>query len=133
MNFYYAKELNNELDAIIESSFDGIFVTDAEGRAIRINEAYSRITGIKQEEVLGKTMQELVNEGVYDQSATILVMEKGEPVTISQEVKTGKTVLVTGNPVFDENGKLIRVVTNVRDITELNKLRQELEQAYELS
>lgn len=130
---YYAKELNNELDAIIESSFDGIFVTDAEGRAIRINEAYSRITGIKQEEVLGKTMQELVNEGVYDQSATILVMEKGEPVTISQEVKTGKTVLVTGNPVFDENGKLIRVVTNVRDITELNKLRQELEQAYELS
>ncbi|NLB88623.1 MAG: sigma 54-interacting transcriptional regulator [Syntrophomonadaceae bacterium] len=130
---YYAKELNNELDAIIESSFDGIFVTDAEGKAIRINEAYSRITGIKQEEVLGKTMHELVQEGVYDQSATILVMERGEPVTISQEVRTGKTVLVTGNPVFDENGKLIRVVTNVRDITELNNLRQELEQAYELS
>lgn len=130
---YYAKELNNELDAIIESSFDGIFVTDAQGKAIRINEAYSRITGIKQEEVLGKTMHELVEEGVYDQSATILVMEKGEPVTISQEVRTGKTVLVTGNPVFDEHGKLIRVVTNVRDITELNNLRQELEQAYGLS
>lgn len=130
---YYAKELNSELDAIIESSFDGIFVTDAQGKTIRINEAYSRITGIKQEEVLGKTMQELVDEGVYDQSATILVMEKGEPVTISQEVKTGKTVLVTGNPVFDENGKVIRVVTNVRDITELNNLRQELEQAYQLS
>ncbi len=127
------KELKDELDAIIESSFDGMYVTDAQGRTIRINEAYSRITGIKQEEVLGKTMQQLVEEGVYDQSASILVMERGEPVTISQEVKNGKTLLVTGNPVFDENGELFRIVTNVRDITELNHLRQELEQAYNLS
>ncbi|HZJ85081.1 MAG TPA: sigma 54-interacting transcriptional regulator [Syntrophomonadaceae bacterium] len=130
---YYAKELNSELDAIIESSFDGMYITDAQGRTIRVNEAYSRITGIKQEEVLGKTMDQLVEEGVYDQSASILVMKKKESVTISQEVKTGKTVLVTGNPVFDEDGNIFRIVTNVRDITELNNLRQKLEHAHSLT
>jgi len=128
----FTKNLMEELDAIIESSFDGIYVTDGDGRTIRINEAYSRITGIHADEVIGKTMQELVEEGVYDQSATVLVMERNQPVTISQEVKTGKSVLVTGNPKFDDNGRLTRVVTNVRDITELNNLRQELDLAQEL-
>lgn len=123
------RELKEEMDAIIDSSFDGIYVTDGEGKTLRINDAYSRITGIKAEEVIGKSMAELVREGVYDQSATILVMERLEPVTISQEVKTGKSILVTGNPIFDEQGRLMRVVTNVRDITELNSLRHELEHA----
>ena len=123
------RELKEELDAIINSSFDGIYVTDGEGKTIRINEAYSRITGIKADEVVGKTMSELVEAGVYDQSATMLVMECREPVTISQELRTGKSILVTGNPIIDQNGQLRRVVTNVRDITELNCLRKELEHA----
>lgn len=123
------RELKEELDAIINSSFDGIYVTDGQGKTIRINEAYSRITGIKADEVVGKTMTELVEEGVYDQSATVLVMECMEPVTISQELRSGKSLLVTGNPIFDERGQLRRVVTNVRDITELNSLRKELEHA----
>ncbi|MGR6835733.1 sigma 54-interacting transcriptional regulator [Syntrophomonas erecta] len=87
-------ELKEELAAIIGSSFDGIYVTDGQGKTLRFNEAYSRITGIKPEEVIGKTMHQLVEEGVYDQSATVLVMEKLKPVTITQEVKTGKSILV---------------------------------------
>lgn len=123
------RELKEELDAIINSSYDGIYVTDGEGTTIRINEAYSRITGIRAEEVLGKNMTQLVDEGVYDQSATVLVMERKQPVTIRQELRSGKSLLVTGNPIFDESGRLRRVVTNVRDITELNNLRKELEHA----
>jgi PAS domain S-box-containing protein len=123
------RELKEELDAIINSSFDGIYVTDGQGKTIRINEAYSRITGIEADEIIGKTMTELVAEGVYDQSATVLVMECLEPVTINQELRSGKSLLVTGNPIFDEKGQLRRVVTNVRDITELNNLRKELEHA----
>jgi TyrR family helix-turn-helix protein len=49
------------------------------------------------------------------------------------KVKTGKTVLVTGNPLFNEQGELVRVITNGRDITELNKLKQEIEQAQSLT
>jgi PAS domain S-box-containing protein/TyrR family helix-turn-helix protein len=98
-----------------------------------INEAYSRITGIHSSEVMGRTMHELVKAGLYDRSVTSMVMEERKPITITQEVKTGKTVLVTGNPIFDEQGELFRVVTNVRDITELNNLKQEVEQAQRLS
>lgn len=50
-----------------------------------------------------------------------------------QQIKAGKTVMVTGNPIFDFNKRIIRVVTNVRDMTELNQLRSELEETKQLT
>jgi len=125
------KGLNSELGAIIHSSYDGIWVTDGTGRVLDINEAYERITGIPAKEVVGRTMQELVDEGYFDQSVTLVVMKELKSVTINQTLKGGKQLLVTGNPIFDENGKLFRVVTNVRDVTELANLRQQLTQEKE--
>lgn len=127
------KELKEELDAIFNSSFDGIYVTDGRGVTLRINDAYSRITGIQREEVLGRSMAQLVKEGVFDQSVTLLVMERLEQVTITQAVRTGKSVLATGTPIFNERGELFRVVTNVRDLTELESLREKLQHAEGLS
>lgn len=129
----YTKKLKAEMDDIIEASFDSIFVTDAKGYVLSINDAYTRITGIKAADIIGKNMYELVEQGLYDRSATIVVIETHKPVTFTQKIKTGKTLLVTGNPIFNEHGQLVRVLTNGRDITELNRLKQEVEQAYSLS
>lgn len=126
------KQLFRELEAIINSSYDGIFITDGNGVVLRLNAAYERISGIKAGEVVGKSMQQLVNDGVYDQSATLQVMEKRKNITVAQTIKhTQKQILVTGNPVFDEEGNLTRVVTNVRDITELNQLQSQLQKTKE--
>lgn len=127
------KLLKEQMDAIFEASFDYLFVTDSEGQVTKVNPAYYRITGIKPKEVLGKTMYELVAQGFYDRSCSIEVIETLKPVTFVQKIKTGRTVLVTGNPVFDDKGNLICVVTNGRDITELNELKMAVEQKEELS
>lgn len=121
-----ADGLNTELEAIINSSYDGIFVTDGDGVVLRINNAYERITGVKAAEVLGKRMADLVSEGYYDQSVTMLVLVDRHVITIDQMVKNNKHILVTGNPIFDEAGNIFRVVTNVRDVTDLNNLQQQL-------
>lgn len=126
------RELSKELEAIIDSSFDGIFVTDKTGKVLRINKAYERITGIKANQIVGRTMTSLVEAGVYSRSVSMMVIEEKKPVTIAQSVNTGRDVLVTGNPIFDSQGDIFRIVTNVRDITELNDLRQELEKAQEM-
>jgi PAS domain S-box-containing protein len=127
------KDLNRELGAIIHSSYDGIWVTDGEGLVLDINEAYERITGIRAKEVIGRTMRELVDEGYFDQSVTLIVMKELKSVTINQTVKGKKQILVTGNPIFDDEGKLFRVVTNVRDVTELVNLREQLTREKEQS
>ena len=129
----YTKEIKEELIAIIDSSFDGIHVTDNDGKTLRANRSFSRITGTRVEDLIGKTMQELVTEGVYSQDISTMVLIRRESVTISQKSKPGNTVMITANPVFDEQGNLFRIVINVRDISELNILKQRLEQAQTLS
>lgn len=120
------KELFKELEAIISSSYDGMFIADGKGFVLRVNSAYERIAGIRASEILGRNLKDLVAAGYYDQSVTLLVIEKREIVTINQTVKNNNKILVTGNPIFDEKGNLFRVVTNVRDITELVHLQSQL-------
>ncbi len=57
-----------EVEAIIGSSYDGIYVTDGEANTIRVNRAYEDITGINAQEVLGRNMRDLVD--------TVLVKRK---------------------------------------------------------
>ncbi|MGE5417677.1 MAG: sigma 54-interacting transcriptional regulator [Acidobacteriota bacterium] len=124
----YVKSLNAELDAIISSSFDGLYITDGQGVTLRINQACERISGLTEKDFVGKSMHELVSTGILSRSATILVLEQKQPATTTLTTITGATLLVSATPVFDENGNIFRVVTNVRDISELNMLKQKLEQ-----
>ncbi|PKM78064.1 MAG: AAA family ATPase [Firmicutes bacterium HGW-Firmicutes-15] len=129
----YVKELNNELDAIVESSYDGLFITDGKGITLRYNKAFENLTGIDAHEYLGKSVEVIKRDGIISDPVTCYVLEQKKSITKMQESKTGKLTLTTGNPVMDNNGNIIRVVCNVRDITELNLLRQKLEQVEGLS
>ncbi|MGI5920490.1 MAG: sigma 54-interacting transcriptional regulator [Syntrophomonadaceae bacterium] len=129
----FSKQLNRELDALFESSYDGLYLTDGEGNTLRVNQGFERITGIPAAKCLGKNMADLVREGFYSRSATLLALEKRERVTITLKTGAGNIVLVTSNPIFDKDGKIILVATNVRDITELNELRRKLEHSKDTS
>ncbi len=120
------------LDAIIESSYDGLWICDANGTVLKINKASERINEIRAEDVLGRNVRDLVDEGLFNESVTLKVMEKNKPVTIIQNLKSGKQLLVTGNPIFID-GKLKYIVTNDRDITELMRLKRELEESRKIT
>ena len=115
----YVKSLNAELDAIIDSSYDGLYITDGEGLTLRINQAIKRMTGLGEEELVNKTMYELVDQGILSRSASILVLEQRKSITITLSTVTGTNLLVSATPVFDEDGNIFRIVTSVRDVSEL--------------
>ena len=50
-----------------------------------------------------------------------------------QKNLNGKETLMTGNPVFNERGEVEKVVTNIRDLSELNQLTEKLRQARRLN
>lgn len=120
------RKLTAELQAIIDSSNDGIYITDGTGFTVRVNSAYERISGIRASEVVGRHMADLVKNGYISESVTLRVLENRLSETILQRMRNGKVVIVTGNPVFNEEGEITMVVTNVRDITELNNLQEKL-------
>ena len=113
------QRLNSELEAIIESSYDGLYITDGSANTIRVNHSYERITGLKRPQLIGRNMNDLVRERIFDHSVTLEVLQKQQQVTILQQIKGDKQVMVTGTPIYDHNGEISFVVTNVRDITEL--------------
>jgi len=123
----HIKKFAKDLGAIIENTYDGLYITDGNANTLMVNQAYERIAGIKRSEVLGKNMRDLVASGIIDRSVSVEVIDKKKTVTIMQELRNGKKVLVTGSPVFNEDdGSIALVVTNVRDITELIELKDKL-------
>lgn len=131
------KQLNQELQAVIESQYDGVIVTDIDGVVLRVNHAHERITGIPAGEMQGKSMRELVEKGYYSKSVVDAVLRQGKAVTLMERsqngVKNTNLLLVTGSPARDALGRIVRVVITVRDLTELNELKRQLEETKELS
>jgi PAS domain S-box-containing protein len=123
------KRLNKELEAIFESSSDGIWVCDGHGRVISINKASEKLSGIHADDIIGKNVADIVEEGLFDQSVTLEVLETKRRTSILQYVtRTQKYLLVTGTPVFDESGDIFLVVVNERDMTQLNTIKEQMEQ-----
>lgn len=122
--FQTAEEAQKHLEEIIEHSFDGIYITDGSGNTIMVNRAYEQITGLKKKEVLGKNMKFLVRSGVISVSGSLHAIRENRVVTLSQEFKTGKKAVITSSPIYDEDGNISMVVTNVRDLTEIYQLKE---------
>ena len=125
------EEMFRELEEIFNSSYDGMFLTDGEGKVLRINSSYERLSGLEAANLLGRKMADLVAEGYLDKSVTLQVLETKERVSIIQNIKGNRLMLSTGNPIFDPQGNLYRILTNVRDVTELHELQEQLKETTE--
>lgn len=124
--FNHLIENITELEAIFNFSHDGIVVANSQGTLIRVNKNYEKITGIPAKEVIGNNLKQIVSRGIISESATVHVLETKKEITLQQKFRTGFESIVTAVPVFDENHNIFRVITNLRDTTEINKLREQL-------
>jgi PAS domain S-box-containing protein len=122
------KQLCKELDAVINCSYDGIMVTDGDGVISKVNAASVKLLGLSPARAGGGKATVRDDLGL---EVTSRVRQERKPYSVSRRVG-GKTVVLTGNPVFDENGEVVRIVTNVRDLSELSALKQELEEVNRL-
>ncbi len=118
--------LARELDTIIDSSSDGLFVCDADANVIRVNPASERIHNLSAAEIVGRNMRELIASGFIDRSAALEASQSKKRVSLLQD-KDGRKLISIATPVFDDQGTLIRVVVSERDITEIDNLQRELE------
>jgi PAS domain S-box-containing protein len=121
------EEQARELDAIIDSMSDGLWVCDGEATVLRLNPASARLNDVDPITTVGRNMRALVEEGVFDRSATLEVLKTGKPVNMLQS-RRGRKLVLTGTPVRDDAGRLIRVVVNERDVTEIETLQRGLEE-----
>ncbi len=122
-------ELERELDAVINFSSDEIMVISGDGIILRANSVFEESYGLKIGDILGRRTSDLEDQKVFSPSVTRLVIQNKRPHTLIQSQRDGRKLLVTGTPVFDDDGNIFRIIVNSRDITHLKELEMQLEEA----
>jgi PAS domain S-box-containing protein len=124
------KEIQVMLEAIIQSSEEAISVVDEEGRGLLINRAYTKMTGLTEEQIIGKPATADISEG---ESMHMKVLQTRRPVR-GVRMKVGpakRDVIVNVAPVI-VNGILKGSVGVIQDMSEIQTLTSELNRARQI-
>lgn len=118
-------EMRSLLEAIINSTQDAISVCDENGLNILVNPAYTRITGLKPEEVLHKpaTIDIAEGESVHMQVLKTRKAVRGVPMKVG---RFRREVVVNVAPILIGD-KLKGSVGIIHDISEIKRLSDELD------
>jgi len=124
------KESEELINSILDSSHDGIMVLNAKAKIIYAGKSVKDITGLDPDRLIGKKLEYLIERGViYKESVSLRALNTGRRRTALLN-RGDKKILTTATPYFGFNGVLKYVICNVRNITELEALRHELEEIY---
>lgn len=110
---------------IFEYSADEIFVADAEGYVLYVNDVCKENYGISAEELIGKHIKELEDDLFYP-SAILEVLRTRDAVEIMQKTIKGNRLYATAKPIFNEEGQLIKVVSFARKLINIAKLTKQI-------
>ncbi|WP_081922116.1 sigma-54 interaction domain-containing protein [Oceanobacillus jeddahense] len=116
-----------DLYDIIEHSHDEIFVTDDKGVCTFVNKASHRFYGLPKEEMIGKTAQQLEDEGIVSSNISHKVISQKRRITTIQSTATGRKIIVTATPIFNNENKVSKVIINARELTELSNIMGKFE------
>lgn len=121
-------------ERILDSTIEGIIVTDANARIQRVNAAFTQITGYPAEEVIGKTPKLLRSRyhGPSFYEAMDMALKKrgrwqGE---IWNRRKNGEVYLqwMSISAIRDEQGRIVNFVSIFHDLTEIRAKEARIEE-----
>jgi PAS domain S-box-containing protein len=125
------KELMRELETIIETSSDGILVTDERGNIVKVNTALADIFAEATDAIIGKNIEaykHIFGEDILDR----LRVREGKPGDkgakgLSRYAKLGETRLMAAvNPIIAKDGTCSGFVADIQDITRAHELERQV-------
>lgn len=139
----YANKLCDQCSAFEQEKMDILFkvmdnendvtLTDGKGVVIRISDSYEKHYGVSKEAIIGKSIFELEEQGVFRPSVTAIVLVKKCKATILQKNKLGESILTTGVPIFNDLGEIQYVISfNSIDIADMTTLHDKYTKLNEL-
>ncbi len=132
-----AEETLLEYHRVVEQSDDLVGVVDRSSTYRLVNRAFLKQLGLEREEVVGRTVVEVMGEKDYGVIGPYLERAfAGEPVEyemVFDHAEGPRTLLSRYDPIRAESGEVVLVVGVIRDITNQRKAERELESFFNLS
>ena len=127
------KQLNQDLEAIFSTIYDEIIVVDAGGKLLRASDHYISAQWKRPPNILiGQQILRLKKVNDLIPKVIREVQKKKRKVSLLQN-EGDSPLLTVGNPIFDARGDLERIIIASRDLTEMARLKRELEQTRQQS
>jgi transcriptional regulator with PAS, ATPase and Fis domain len=101
----------DELKLILDNIFGNVFVTDGNGKLIYMNDGAASSLGITKAYGLGRTVFQLLEEGILSRSFSAEAIESRRTVVGVSTGSSGIELATTCKPIFDGNGDVIMAVT----------------------
>ncbi|MBI3140251.1 MAG: PAS domain S-box protein [Rhodocyclales bacterium] len=122
------------LDAIVENNPASISFKDAEGRFRLVNRTWEEATGVRRDQVIGRTVFDVFPEDLAQEFSTAdrKAIEAGQVIRYEEQLDTpsGRTTAITSKlPLHAQDGSLTGVCGVSTDISDLVRLQKELEHA----
>ena len=125
-----------QLALVAENAKDMVVISDPEGNALWVNNAFRQLTGYGQKDVLGHNPLTLLQgpdtnqEAVQDILQSLAKQERGQAEVLNY-TKSGRSYWAQIDivPVFEEDGQLANFVAIERDVTERVALTDHLKSA----
>ena len=126
---------NQYLDAILESSADGILLLDPQHRIQRFNRACARLTGYSPDEVVGRRQEDVLRWLRREPGPTLEEAEAdGWPLSPQATLYLEGDLLrrdggvvslgITFAPTISPEGRLVSIIANLRDITRFREAEE---------
>jgi len=121
------------LQPFIDNSHDGIIITNGQGVVRATNKAFCSVSGLSEDDILGKSIYDLNKKENIPFNSIMKVIETKQVDSSVAKFPKGKETIMSSKPLFDRQGNIIRVLSNVRDLTELEELYEKIRSAEALA
>jgi two-component system cell cycle sensor histidine kinase/response regulator CckA len=123
--------------AVLDNTPAAIFLKDADGRYLAVNQAFERLHGASAAELVGKLDREALAPEVAERMRIddLRVMSDGEPIELQEEVthgETTRTFMTVKFPLRDDEGRVYGVGGVATDVTHHVRLEARLREAQRL-
>src|SRR5689334_6298303 len=114
-----------EWETTFDAMSDGIFIFDRSGELKRVNRAGAAMEAVHPRLLLGRQCCHILRTSEEDEACVVeKALETGRSVTIEiTPSRLNRPLLVSVEPVLDENNHAIAVVCTARDLSDLRKVQ----------
>lgn len=125
------KNKETKMNIIIENMPLGICLKDTEGVILNINTQFKDLFGIKDQDVVGRKFEEMIEKDYYEimERADQQALQERKSIIFEYKVQTHKgekIIEVHKAPVIDISNEAIGIVGLFRDVTEIKKTEEKV-------